>query len=53
MLKATVQLLEALVDIQVALKMLSMVEGEGLHTMDRKSRQLDVDISALEKKSNQ
>ena len=53
MLKAKVQLLEALVDIHVALKMLSTIEDEGLHPMDRKYRQLDADISALENKSNQ
>ena len=47
MFKAKVQLLEALVDIHVALKMLSTIEDEGLHPMDRKYRQLDVDISAL------
>ena len=36
MLKAKVQLLEALVDIQVALEKLSMVEDEGLHPHGQK-----------------
>ena len=53
MFKAKLQLLEALADIQVALNMLSTVEDEGLHSLDRKYRQLDVNISALEMKSNQ
>ena len=50
MFKAKLQLLEALADIQVALKWLSTVEG--LHSVDIKYRQLDVNFSALEMKSN-
>ena len=53
MLKAKLRLLEALADIQVALKSFSTVEDEGLHSVDRNCRQLDVNISALEMKSNQ
>jgi len=53
MVKAKLQLLEALADIQVALKMLSTVDDGDLHPVDRKYGQLDVNISALEKKSNQ
>ena len=53
MVKAKLQLLEALADIQVALKMLSTVEDEGLHPVDRRYKQLDVNVSPLDKKSNQ
>jgi len=51
--KAKLQLLEALADIQVALKILSSVEDEGLHPVDRRYKQLDVNIGPLERKSEQ
>jgi len=53
MVKAKLQLLEALSDIQVALKMLSTVDDEGLHPVDRKYKQLDVNMSPLDKKSKE
>jgi len=53
MVKNKLQLLEALADIQVALKILSSVEDEGLHPVDRRYKQLAVDIAPLERKSKQ
>ena len=53
MVKAKLQLLEALSDIQVALKMLSTVEDEKLHPVDRKYKQLDVNINPLDMKSKE
>jgi len=53
MVKSKLQLLEALSDIQVALKMLSTVEDEGLHPVDRKYKQLDVNIHPLAKDSKE
>jgi len=53
MVKCKLQLLEALADIQIALKMLSGGEDDGLHPVDRRYKQLNVDITSLDRNSSQ
>ena len=53
MVTAKLKLLEVLMDIQVAIKVLSSVEDEGLHLVDRRYKQLDVKIESLDRNSEQ
>ena len=50
-IKRKLELLETLSDIQVALKILSSVQDSNIHPVDKKYDQLKIDISPMEKKS--
>ena len=51
--KKKLELLEALSDIQVALKILSSAQDTSVHPIDRKYEQLKIDIEPMKKKSNE
>ena len=52
-IKRKLELLETLSDIQVALKILSSGQDSNIHPVDKKYDQLKIDISPMEKKSQE